>query len=121
MPTAMYVRQVVHQLPEVEERLTWDSATFRVRGRVFALLHPKEESVTVKATPAEQRALLASDDQTFAVARYTGRFGWVRVQLASVDPDQLRELLVEAWHRTAPKRITAGYCGSFGSIEEVQG
>lgn len=120
MPTAAYVRQIVHRLPEVEERLTWDSATFRVRGRMFALLNPKEESVTVKAVPAEQRALLASDDQTFAPASYTGRFGWVRVQLASVDPDQLYELLVEAWHRTAPKRVAAGYSGSFARIEEVQ-
>lgn len=120
MPTAAHVRRIVRRLPEVEECLTWDSATFRVRGRMFALLNPKEESVTVKAALTEQRALLASDDQTFAPAPYTGRFGWVRVRLASVDPDLLCDLLVAAWHRTAPKGVTAGYSGSFACDEEVQ-
>jgi len=119
MPTAAYVRRIVRLLPEVEERLAWDSATFRVRGRMFALLSPKEETVTAKASLAEQRALQASDGQTFASAPYTGRFGWVRVQLASVDQDQLHELLVEAWHRTAPEYVTAGYSASFVEIEEV--
>ena len=115
MPTAAYVRQTMLRLPGVEERFTWDSATFRVSGRIFALLNPSEESVTVKASPAEQQALLAADDTTFSSAPYTGRFGWVRVQLASVDPDHLSELLVEAWRRSAPKLVTAGY-----SLKEVQ-
>jgi hypothetical protein len=109
MPTAASVRQVALWLPEVVECVTWDSVTFRVRGKMFALLHPDEQSVTVKATPGEQQALIAADAGTFAPAPYVGRFGWVRAQLASVDSTQLRELLIEAWRQTAPKRVVATY------------
>lgn len=31
------------------------------------------------------------------------------VRLATVDPDQLRELLVDAWRLVAPKRLVRGY------------
>jgi len=38
-----------------------------------------------------------------------GRFGWVRVDLDAADPDELRSLVVEAWRRTAPKRVVKAY------------
>lgn len=31
------------------------------------------------------------------------------VKLATVDPDELRELLIEAWRIRAPKRLTSAY------------
>ena len=120
MPTAECVRRIVHLFPEVEERLTWDSATFRVRDRIFALLGPEEESVTVRARPAEQYALLTSGARTFSPAPYTGRFSWVWVRLASVDPEQLHELLAEAWHQAAPKHVAARYRGPSANNEGVE-
>ena len=39
------------------------------------------------------------------MARYVGRFGWIEVQLSNVDEAELRELLTEAWRRTAPKKL----------------
>jgi hypothetical protein len=109
MITSADVRQMIASLPEVEERHTWDSATFRVSGKIFAMLHPSEQRLTVKASPAEQAALLAVDPNTFSPAPYTGRFGWVRFNLASVTTEQLYELLVEAWRQTAPKRLVADF------------
>ena len=47
------------------------------------------------------------DPSTFSMSSYVGRFGWVTVQLASVEPDIMRELVVDAWRRTAPKRLAA--------------
>lgn len=41
----------------------------------------------------------------FSSAPYVGRHGWVSVQLDLVDPEELRDLVVEAWRRTAPKRM----------------
>ena len=38
-----------------------------------------------------------------------GRHGWVSIQLATVDPAEVRELIVEAWRQTAPKRLVAAY------------
>ena len=47
------------------------------------------------------------DPATFAPSAYVGRYGWVTVDLARVDPDLLQSLLREAWRRTAPKKLAA--------------
>ena len=110
MPTADDVRRIALSLPETEERLTWgEHPTFRVRDKIFAILSGDDASVRVKASLAEQQALVASDPETFAVAPYVGRYGWVTIQLAGVEPGHLRELLVEAWRQTAPKRLVSAY------------
>jgi hypothetical protein len=49
------------------------------------------------------------DPDTFAVAAYTGRYGWVRVRLRTVGPDLMRRLVTAAWTRTAAKRLVAQY------------
>jgi hypothetical protein len=63
----------------------------------------------VKASLDEQAALVALDPEAFAVAHYTGRFGWVSVNLAAVDPDDMEDLVIEAWRKTAPTRLVAAY------------
>jgi len=68
-----------------------------------------------RATRQEQAALLAAARETLGTPAYVGRHGWVSVQLATVDPAELRELLVEAWRQTAPKRLVAAYDSTHGS------
>jgi hypothetical protein len=63
----------------------------------------------VKATPEDQAELLAADPETFGVASHVGRYGWVTVRLDRVDPDEMRELVVEAWRRTASKHAVAAF------------
>ena len=46
---------------------------------------------------------------TFGLASHVGRYGWTTIRLDRVDPDELRELVVEAWRRTAPKRAVATF------------
>ncbi len=104
MITADELRQVVSSLPEAEERETWGHPTFRVRDKMFAAMSDDGREASVKATREEQAALIDAAPETFGVPAYVGRHGWVSVQLATVDPDELRELLVEAWRQTAPKR-----------------
>lgn len=110
MPTDADVRAISLNLPETDERLTWGShPTFRVRDKIFAILSDDGRSATIKATRAEQAALIATDPDTFGVASHVGRYGWISVRLAGINPDHLYELLVEAWHQTAPKRLAAAY------------
>ena len=99
--------RLVAEIPEAEERETWGHPTFRVRDKVFAGMAEDGATATVKATLAEQEALLGSDPDTFSVAPHVGRFGWVRIELANVDEQELRELVTEAWRSTAPKRLAA--------------
>lgn len=109
MVTVADVQQMLSALPETEERLTWDAATFRVRNKIFAMIHPSEQKVTVKAKKSEQAALIATDPDTYAPAPYTGRFGWVTVRFSSARVDDLRDLILEAWRQTAPLRLVEAH------------
>ena len=109
MITADEFRQVVRSLPETGERETWGHPTFRVRDKMFATLSDDGREATVKATRQEQAALVAASPETFGVPAYVGRHGWVGVRLATVDPVELRELLVEAWRQTASRRLVTVY------------
>ena len=109
MITADELRRVVLSLPEAEERETWGHPTFRVRDKMFATLSDDGLLASVKATRQEQAALVAAAPDTFGVPAYVGRHGWVSVQLGTVDPAELTELVVEAWRLTAPKRLVAAY------------
>jgi hypothetical protein len=95
MISAEEVRRSALSLPEAEERETWGHPTFRVGDKLFATLSDDGLQAGVKATRQEQAALLAADPDTFGVPAYVGRHGWISVQLATVDPGELRELLVE--------------------------
>ena len=109
MVTADELRQVVRSLPEAEERETWGHPTFRVRDKMFAAMSDDGREATVKATKEEQTALIEAAPETFGIPAYVGRHGWVSIELATVDPEELRELLVEAWRMTAPKRLVSNY------------
>jgi len=107
------VRQIVRSLPETEEILTWGTdVTFRVRGKIFAIGGDGSDRLSVKATPETQADLIDMDPETFARSAYVGRFGWVTVALDRVEPAQLQALLVEAWRRTAPRRVAAAVAGA---------
>ena len=109
MVTGNEFRKTALSLPEAEERETWGHPTFRVRDKMFATLSDDGQHATVKAARMEQAALVAADPATFTVPAYVGRHGWVGVQLATADPEEVRELLVEAWRTTAPRRLVATY------------
>jgi hypothetical protein len=109
MITADELRRAALSLPEAEERETWGHPTFRVRDRMFATLADDGSQASVKATREEQAALIAAAPETFAVPAYVGRHGWVSVRLATADPAEVRELLVEAWRQAAPRRLVTAY------------
>ena len=107
MATVADVRRIALSLPEATEQETWGDTTFRVRGKIFAIVGPDGTGASVKASPDDQAALVASDAATFQPSAYTGRFGWVAVDLSRVHPAILEQLIRDAWRRTAPKRLVA--------------
>lgn len=108
MTTFADVRRIALGLPEAEERLTWETdVTFRVRDKIFAMGDVDDLHASIKASPERQAELVDLDPETFSPAPYVGRFGWVTVDLARVDPMLLEDLIREAWRRTAPKKLAA--------------
>ena len=103
------VRKLALALPGAVETETWDTATFRVRNRIFAMLGDSSREIWIKSTHDEQRALAQMDPDTFSVPPYVGPSGWVGARLARVDRDELAELLTEAWRMTAGKRAVDAF------------
>jgi hypothetical protein len=102
-------RRLALSLPETEERETWGHPTFRVRDKMFGAMDEAGTSMTVKATKEAQAALVGSEPETFSVPAYVGQHGWVAVRLDRVDPEELAELVEEAWRMTAPKRVIRAF------------
>lgn len=102
------LRQVALGLPEVQEVCSWgNTATFRVRNKIFVMSSEQSDQFTVKAAKGQQKELMASKPGTFSEAAYVGRFGWVAVRYVGVDEKELTELLTEAWRQTAPAALIA--------------
>jgi len=72
--------------------------------------YPQEPVVAVRtAGLAEKEALLAStSDAVFTISHFDG-YAAVLVELATVAPDELREVLVDAWSVYAPPDALAEY------------
>ena len=106
---ARTVRRIALSLPEAEERETWETATFRVRNKIFVMFSDRERELWIKSDFDEQRALTQTDPVTFFVPPYVGPSGWVGVRIRTVERDELSELVTEAWRLTAPKRLVAAF------------
>jgi len=103
------VRKIALELPEAEERETWGDATFRVRDKIFVILSVDGKRASVKARHDEQQAVIFEQPDVFYLPEYVAQHGWIGVRLPLVDPQEMRELLTEAWRLTAPKRLVRAF------------
>jgi hypothetical protein len=106
------VRALCLALPEAEERPFGDHTqpAFRIRDKFFVLTSEDASSLTLKAPKGVQAILVESDPERFFVPKYVGHIGWVGVRLdgaASLDWDEVAELIAESYCLTAPKRLAA--------------
>ncbi|MDT4944151.1 MAG: hypothetical protein QOH14_884 [Pseudonocardiales bacterium] len=112
MATIDDVRAIASTLPRSYEALVRDRVKFRV-GRIVYLALSPDETVMGFAFPREERvALVASEPDTFLMpVRSDERYNWVRVRLAAIDEEQLREIVLDAWRMVVPKRVAAERLG----------
>ncbi|GIE54288.1 MmcQ/YjbR family DNA-binding protein [Actinoplanes nipponensis] len=92
----------------------WGHPTLRYGDKMFASGGGGSGTVTVKASREEQAELVATAPHVYSPAPYVGRYGWVTVVLAEADPDEVRQLVTDAWRRTAPKKVVRAYDSAQG-------
>lgn len=94
------------ELPEVEESTWFRTPSLKVAGKGFARLRAEAEGGLVLMCALEEKeALLASGDPAYYTTPHYDGYGAILVDLAAVDPDQLRELIEESWRRKAPAKL----------------
>ena len=108
--TADEFRSLALELPEAIERAHMDHPDFRVGGKIFATLGPKEAWGMVKLTPEQQKSLIAAAPRVFApCAGAWGRRGSTQVRLEAAGTLSVRQALFTAWLNTAPKELAEKY------------
>ena len=101
------VRSVALSLPETVEQPHFDSASFRVRGHIFATLPPDGDRVHIFVGEDDIHAAVAERPASCEELWWGKKLSGVRVHLPAADPVLVAELIIDAWRRKAPKRLAA--------------
>jgi len=118
------VRRIALALPETDERLVHEHASWRVRDKMFVWERPLRRAdlealgddaptgpilgVRVEHLIAKE-ALLADDPSVFFTTPHFDGYAAVLVRLEEIALDELEELIFEAWLLRAPKRLAKAY------------
>ncbi len=110
MVTIDDVRAFAATLPRAYEAFVGGRVKFRVGRNVF-LAFSKDGTLMGFGFPKEWReALVASEPEKFLLPRESDlRYNWAVVRLAAIDEEEMRELVLDAWHMVVPKKVSAAY------------
>jgi len=97
------VRELALAFPEAYEQEHWDEPSFRVRKRIFAVLHGGDRRAVLKLPIDYQEFLIEAEPQIYSARRFKNQ-GWTHVCLRAVRKDHFRKQLEIAWREVAPKR-----------------
>jgi hypothetical protein len=122
------LRKLCLAFPEAHEVEAWGEPTFRVRNKLFAMYASAgnhhgggRHAVWIKAAPENQAALIAAAPDRFFKPPYVGPSGWVGVWLDDApDWDEVRDLLRDAYCRTAPKKLAATLPATYARANRLQ-
>lgn len=102
------LRRVCLSMPGTIERISHGEPTFFTPKRVFAMFSNNHHddghiAVWLPAGPGVQEALIEEAPDIYYRPPYVGGGGWVGVELAKVDDDQLGALVRESFQLIAAK------------------
>jgi hypothetical protein len=106
------VRELALGLPRTYEALIRDRIKFKV-GPIVYVAFSRDETQMGFAFPKEEReGLIAAEPDKFLMPRMSDRrYNWVEVRMDAIDPDEMRELVLDAWRMVVPKRVAAEHLG----------
>jgi hypothetical protein len=101
--------EMATELPEVvlKESVNWTNITFKGRG--FAWVNHPDNRAMIKAHHDEREALVATAPAVYEAGWTTNSSAWVTVRLELADPEEVYELVEEAWRMTATKRAIKAF------------
>ncbi len=104
------LRRICLALPGTEEKIAWGEPTWRVKGKIFAMLddhHHGAEHLSVHCSASEgvQEALVTAEPEHYFRPPYVGGKGWLGIHLdTGLDWATVAALIEQAHDTTAAKR-----------------
>ena len=109
----MAVLDDVLQLGSTLERSYVATVRGRLKFRVGSIVYVAfslDETIMGFAFPKEERLALVESDPRFHLPDGSDmRFHWVHATLDDLDPDEARELVVDAWRMVVPQKVSRAY------------
>ncbi|MFI5712894.1 MmcQ/YjbR family DNA-binding protein [Kribbella sp. NPDC051620] len=106
------IRAVTEGLPRSYEVIVRDRIKFRVGQIVYLALSRDEKTMGIGFPKEERAAAIAAYPEKFLPpSKADERYKWIEVNLAALDEEELRELVLEAWRMCVPKKVAAEYFG----------
>ena len=99
------VREMARELPGTVEGTAYGTPALRVGKKLFARKHPDGESLVIRIEIEERAMRMRAEPETFHITDHYLNYPWMLVRLSTVDPEDLRELLQDAWRQSAPKLL----------------
>jgi hypothetical protein len=101
------LRAICLALPEAVEKETWEQPTFRVRDKIFAMVHAVDGRMGVwcKAPAGAQAILVEAAPERFFRPPYVGSKGWIGIWLDDPDWPEMADLVGRSYAMTAPRRL----------------
>jgi hypothetical protein len=110
MPVWEEVVAIGRRFPGVEEAPWWGTPGLKVGGKGFCRVRTNPDALVIRVLDLSDReALLMADPDAFFITPHYEGAPYVLVRLDAVDPEQLAELVEDAWRLTAPKRVVAEF------------
>jgi len=108
-------RRVALVLPRAYEAHVRGRLKFRVGSLVFVSF-TLDEQIMGFGYPKDERAdLVAAEPEKFLMPEPVDlRYNWVRVRLAAVDDEEVRELVIDSWRMCVAKKVSRALDESLG-------
>lgn len=100
------LRELCMSLPDVAEEYPWGHATWKVRGKMFALGDAEGPWVTVKTTFEDMEALV--QDPAIVAAPYLASKGWVNITFTDRETTDLALELTRISYDLVVKKLPKG-------------
>ena len=103
-------REKALSLPEVAEKKHFERPDFRVRKKIFAVLHQDKNAMVIKLSVLDQNVFCSFDKEViYPVPGGWGRQGWTFINLKKIKKVMFSDALATAWKTVAGIKLTEKY------------
>lgn len=101
------VRELAKTFPGAEESTSYRTPAFKVRGKLFARQHQDNESLVIPVDFEAREEMMNTAPEKFFITDHYLNYPYMLVRMSKVSQEELRDLLIGAWRRVAPKNLAA--------------